>query len=199
MAWQIRGKIVEACSCRMSCRCTLGPAEPDQGWCSAVQSISIEQGNSDGVDLSGSRVAVGLQLPGDFFGGVELARLYIDDSASADQRRELEAIFQGEKGGVWAGLKDAIGRWLPTKVTVIKVDSGDNPAFSIAGFGGTTLTRLKTSDGRQTTIENAPVAEAFAIDVIELASAEKTRWADPDMRSWEGLGFGAVEAFNWSG
>jgi len=199
MAWQISGKIVEACSCKMSCRCILGPAEPDQGWCSAMQSISIEQGQSEGVDLSGARAAVGLQLPGDFFGGIELARFYVDESASADQRRELESIFHGEKGGVWAGLKDAIGSWLPTKVTSITINSGDNPAFSIAGVGSTTLTRLKTSDGRQTTVENAPVAEAFALDTIELASAERTRWADPDMRAWEGLGFGAVEAFNWSG
>lgn len=199
MAWQLSGKIVEACSCKMVCRCTLGPTEPDQGWCSAMQSILIERGHSDGVDLGGTRAAVGLQLPGDFFGGVELARLYIDESATADQRRELEAIFHGGKGGVWAGLKDAISSWLPTTITAIKIDSGENPAFSIAGVGGTTLTRLKTSDGRQTTLENAPVAEAFALDTIELASAERTRWADPDMRTWEGLGFGAVEAFNWSG
>lgn len=199
MAWQMSGNIVEACSCKMVCRCTLGPAEPDQGWCSAMQSILIERGNSDGVDLSGTRAAIGLQLPGDFFGGVDVARLYVDESATPDQRRELESIFHGEKGGVWAGLKDAIGSWLPTTITAIKIDAGENPAFSIAGVGGTTLARLKTSDGRQAALKNAPVAEAFAIDTIELASAEKTRWTDPDMRAWDSLGFGAVESFNWSG
>jgi len=199
MAWQLKGKIVEACSCKMSCRCLLGPAEPDQGWCSALQSVSIEQGISNGVDLSGTRAAIGLQLPGDFFGGVELARLYLDDAASPDQRRELEAIFKGEKGGVWEGLKDAIGKWLPTQVTSVRIDTGESPSFSIGGVGATSLTRMKTSDGRQATINNAPVAEAFQIDVVELATAEKSRWKDPDMREWENWGFGAVEAFNWSG
>jgi len=199
MSWQLKGKIVGACSCKMSCRCLLGPAEPDQGWCSDLQSISIEQGSSEGVDLGGTRAAVGLQLPGDFFGGVELARLYLDESTSDSQRTELEAIFKGERGGVWAGLKDAIGRWLPTTVTSVQIDTGDSPSFSVGGVGGTTLTRLKTSDGRQATINNAPVAEGFAIDVVELAQAEKSLWKDPEMREWENWGFGRVEAFNWSG
>lgn len=198
MSWKLKGKIVEACSCKMSCRCLLGPAEPDQGWCSALQAVMIDEGNSDGVDMSGTRVAIGFQLPGDFFGGIELARLYVEESVTSDQRREIEAIITGEKGGVWGGLKEAIGRWLPTSVTSVRIDAGDQPSFSVGGVGGTKLTRLKTSDGRQATIHNAPVAEAFQIDVVELASADKTLWKDPDMREWETAGFGAVEAFNWS-
>ncbi len=197
MAWQMSGKLVEACSCKMMCRCLLGPTEPDQGWCSAMQSIEIVRGSSDGVDLSGTRLAIGMQLPGDFFGGVDLARLYIDEGASAGQRLELEAIFTGKKGGVWEALRDVIKKWLPTQVTSVKINSGDNPSFSIAGVGGTTLQRLKTEDGHQAVLTNAPVAAAFQIDSIELASAERTRWADPDMREWETAGFGAVEPFSW--
>ncbi len=38
------------------------------------------------------------------FDGDGTARLYIDDGASAEQCRELEAIFQAKKGGPWAIL-----------------------------------------------------------------------------------------------
>ena len=41
------------------------------------------------------------------FGGQGTARLYLDDQASPDQRRELEAVFSGQKGGLWKGS------WVP--------------------------------------------------------------------------------------
>ena len=199
MAWRMTGKIVEACSCKMVCRCTLGPAEPDMGWCSAGQLMLIERGNSDGVDLSGTKAALALQLPGDFLGGVELARLYIDEATSSDQRRELEAIFTGQKGGVWGGLRDAIARWLPTQVASIEIEAGEKPSFRVGRIAEGRLERLKTEQGRQATLENAPVAAAFGVETLELARSDGARWEDPDLRHWQAGGFGAVEAFDWSG
>src|SRR3990172_7845518 len=108
MAWKMTGLTMEACSCKMMCRCTLGPTEPDQGWCSAALVIDVQRGNSDGVDLGGRKVAAALDFPGDFFGGNATGRLYIDDGAGAEQRRELEAIFMGKKGGPWEAMNAAI-------------------------------------------------------------------------------------------
>ena len=198
MAWQIEGTTVEACSCKMVCRCTLGPAEPDQGWCSAAQVMRIEQGSSDGVDLSGAKAALAFQLPGDFFGGIDVARLYVDEGASEKQRRELEAIFTGERGGVWATMKDAMGKWLPTKVVRIEVESGEKPSFMVGDVGVGTFERLKTEAGKQAKLVDAPVMAAFEVDMVELARADGSRWSDPEMRRWESLGFGGVDYFNWS-
>jgi hypothetical protein len=41
--------------------------------------------------------------------------------------------------------------------------------------------------------ENYGVAEVF-----DLARADGSRWSDPDMRTWESLGFGQLTSFNWS-
>ena len=52
MAWHMTGQLIEACSCKSACPCTLGPAEPDQGWCSGALTFAIQQGESDGVGLA---------------------------------------------------------------------------------------------------------------------------------------------------
>src|SRR5438128_8908955 len=115
MPWRISGQLHEFCSCDMFCPCWLGPAEPDQGWCSGFWAFDIQEGSSDGVNLGGARVGWVVDLPGDFAGGNGTARLYIDEATTTDQRRELEAIFSGQKGGHWGALMDAVvTKWVPS-------------------------------------------------------------------------------------
>lgn len=199
MGYQIRAQSVESCSCKMACRCQLGPAEPDQGWCSAALGFQILAGESEGVDLSGVKVVLVGDLPGDFLGGIDLARLYVDEAASEAQRREIEAVFHGERGGTWAGVKEMIREWLPTQVAAVTFTDGKGPSVTVEGVGQTTLQPLVTESGKRTVLENPPVGEAFGEERIELALASGTRWADPDMRSWESLGFGGESIAEWSG
>jgi Protein of unknown function (DUF1326) len=102
MAWQLTGQIHEACSCKLLCPCWLGPEiEPDQGWCGGMILFDIQQGHSDGVDLSGCKAVFFGEWPGNFWAGQGTARLIIDEATTADQRRELEAILSGQKGDRW--------------------------------------------------------------------------------------------------
>ena len=62
MAWNLSGQFIEACSCNVMCPCWFGVKElmvMDQGWCATTQLYQIDQGNSDGVDLSGRVVILG--------------------------------------------------------------------------------------------------------------------------------------------
>ena len=198
MSWQLKGTWVEACSCKMNCRCILGPTEPDQGWCNGAWVLQIDRGNSDGLDLSGVNVAIHVQLPGDFVSGVEAARLYLDEATTPDQRRELEAIFTGDKGGVWENLQAFIGKWLPPMVTTIKIDAGDPPSYAIGDFGIGKFERLKTESGKQAKVIDPPVPALLGIATMELARADGSSWSDPEMRQWQSLGYGVVAPFNWS-
>src|SRR3990172_8260395 len=139
MGWKMTGQLLEACSCKMFCPCVLGPAEPDQGWCSGTLAFDIQQGSSDGVDLAGCKAAVVFDLPGDFASGNMTARLYLDSGASEDQRRALEAIFTGKKGGNWEAMSAAIVKWVPTKVASISITTGDKPSVTVGAFGKVTL------------------------------------------------------------
>ena len=129
MAWQLSGRSMELCSCKMLCPCWLGPeGVPDQGWCGGALGFDIERGSSDGVDLSGTRVAFAAEWPGNFFDGKGTARLYISEAANAAQRHELEVIFSGKKGGLFEGLWGAvISNWLPTETTAVEIGWGDSP------------------------------------------------------------------------
>ena len=197
MAWTLKGTWYESCSCKMVCPCNLGPAEPDQGWCSGLLGFSIDSGASDGVDLGGTKLVLHAELPGDFTGGIDKARLYLDEAAPEAQRRELEAIFQGKRGGVWEGVAGMIGEFLPSTTTRIEVTGGDNPRVSVEGVGDIALQRVKDEAGKQAVLVNAPLSAGFAVDTLELATATG-RISDPDLRAWETLGNGAAVPFDWS-
>src|SRR2546425_4428121 len=197
MAWRMTGQLLESCSCKMLCRCTLGPAEPDQGWCSGALLFDIRQGNADGVSLSGCKVVLAVDLPGDFLSGNGTARLYIDESAGADQRRELEAIFTGKKGGAFGALNNLITKWLPVQVVRMEIAT-DNTSAKIGTVGQLTLQPVKTEDGRQATLQNAPVLVGFGVERSDLARGDGSQWSDPQMRGWQSGGHRALTALTFS-
>jgi hypothetical protein len=197
MAWHMTGQLIEACSCKAACPCVLGPAEPDQGWCSGALTFVIQEGESEGVDLRGRKVLWLVDLPKDFASGHGTVRIYIDDGASARQRQELEAIFTGKKGGPGAVLGSLVTNWLPTETASIVVDAGDNPSITIGAIGHVKLQRIKDEGGRATKLLNAPVLGAIQVDTADLARSDGSRFADPQMRRWEAGGHGNLSPFSW--
>src|SRR5207253_2667680 len=110
-----------------------------------------------------------------------------------------DAIFHGDKGGLWGGLKEAIKEWLPTTVAAISFTDGDAPGAKLEGIGELVLQPIKTEDGKPAKIVNAPTLAAFNMTTEDLAFATGTKFSDPDMRSWESLGHGGTTVVEWSG
>ncbi|HUR17494.1 MAG TPA: DUF1326 domain-containing protein [Acidimicrobiales bacterium] len=127
MAWTLKGTWYESCSCELFCPCNLGPAKPTQEWCSGLFAFAVDSGESNGVDLGGTRFALHAELPGDFFGGIDRALIYLNESTSSEQQGELEAIVQGKRGGVWEGIAGMIREFLPSKTTKVEVTGGESP------------------------------------------------------------------------
>lgn len=197
MAWQLDGRLIEACSCKMACPCQLGPAEPDQGWCSGAFTFSIENGQSDGVDLAGRTVVWLIDLPKDFASGDGTARLYVDDRADGSQRRELEAIFSGDRGGPGAVLGSLVSNWLPTETAPIEIGGGDSPSIRIGSAGNVTLEPIRDQGGRTASVHNAPVLGLIEIGRADLARSDGSRFAAPQMRAWDAGGHGSISPFSW--
>jgi hypothetical protein len=183
----------------MLCPCWLGPdGKPDQGWCGGAFAFDIQRGSSDGVDLSGTNVALAFAWPGNFFAGNGTARCYVGDDANANQRRELEAIFTGKKGGLLEPLWQAVVKdWLPTEVTPVKFGWGDSPTLTVGKVAQVTLTPVKDQAGRRAKVEGAPAQAAFRLASMDVASSKGSRWADPKLREWQGDS-GTLHQFNWS-
>ena len=195
MAWNMSGQMLETCSCQQTCPCNFGPAHPDMGWCSGIIGLDIQQGSSDGVSLAGTKAILDFDLPHDFVGGNATARVWIDDRANTDQRRELEAIVLGKKGGVFAALTAVVSKRLPTQFARIEVKSGDKGSISVGNIGMIHLAKIKDEHGNQAKLENAPTTRAFA-QTLELAYGHGSHWADPEMRRWVSGGAGSASPFN---
>lgn len=200
MAWNISGTMIEFCSCKAMCPCWLGPdTQPDQGWCASALVYEIARGTVDGLDVGGCRAAFTAEWPGNFFGGQGKARLYVDANASPEQRRALEAVFGGKKGGLFEGLLGAVvSTWLPAKTVAIDIQRGDTISVSLGEFGKATLTPFKDQAGKTATVQGTAAQGAFQSASMQLASAKGTRWSDPELRRWEGDS-GTIHAVNWSG
>jgi hypothetical protein len=199
MAWTLNVKLLESCSCAAMCPCLLGPAKPDQGWCSGVFGLDITEGNSDGIDLSGAKVVMHFELPGDFLSGIDKAKLYLDPSLSDAQRAELDAIFHGEKGGMWAGVRGMIKEWLPSTVAPIAFSDSGSPGLKVEGIGQVGLQPILSDEGGSPTkIVDSPVARAFGMSYENLAFSQGTKFSDPDLRTWESLGAGGTSEVVWS-
>lgn len=199
MPWQVAGRSMELCSCKMFCPCWLGPeGEPDEGWCSSAFGFDVRQGNADGVDLAGTRVVLIADWPGNFFGGGGKARLYIDEAADEEQRRELEGVFGGKKGGHLQALWDAvIDDWLPAQAAKVDIGWGEKPFVAVDGVGQATLQPLTDGAGRSTTVTGAVAQVGLQIESMNLASSKGSQWSDSELRRWQGND-GVLYEFDWS-
>jgi len=204
MAWNLTAEFTETCSCNMLCPCWYGVQElmvMDQGWCASAWLLRVQQGSADGVDLSGRAVAIALDFPGPtLYDGNGTARLYIDDAAGADHCRELEAIFQGTKGGPMEILAGLVTKWLPAKVAKIDFqEKGGTLTATVDGFGQMKSQRLTNEAGQPTTMQNTGFTTALQFDnqAAQLAPSSGTHWSDPDMPRQFETKSGAVAKFTW--
>jgi len=204
MAWNLTSEFTETCSCNMLCPCWYGVQElmiMDQGWCASAWLLRVQQGSADGVDLSGRTVALALDFPGPtLYDGNGTARLYIDDAASAEHCRELEAIFQGTKGGPMEILAGLVTKWLPTQVAKIDFqEKGGTLTATVDGFGQMKSQRLTNEAGQPTTMQNTGFTTAlqFENQAAQLAPSSGTHWSDPDMPRQFETKSGAVAKFTW--
>jgi len=139
------------------------------------------------------------EWPANFFLGGGKARLYIGQTATEDQRRELEAIFSGKKSGhlevLWGAVID---EWLPAKVASVAISWGEKPTLSVNGIGQATMQPISNGAGKLTIVSGAMSQAGLQIDSMNLASSDGSQWSDPDFRSWKGSS-GNIHEFDWSG
>ena len=202
MAWRLTGELIETCSCNMFCPCWFAVQElmiMDQGWCGGAIAFRTRSGDSNGITLGGRTIVFAVDFPGPtMFDGNATARLYVDDAASADQRRELEAICSGQKGGVMAAIAPLVAKWLPARSAKIDVaDNGDAITVTVGDAGRVESRRLRDPQGHGFTLQGGGFVSGFGMEKVDLASSG-SHWTDPDLRQFTTKS-GARGAFSWSG
>ena len=197
MAWRITGTDLGPCSCDIGCPCILGATEGDRGWCSAVRLYDIQSGDIDGVDVSGTKVALVADWPSGFLAGNGTGRLYFDPGVSQEQREALETLITGQRGGVFEVIGALVPNFLPSgeAAITIQVDEEGTTQAAVGDIGVVVVRPLRGPQGDFTRLLHG--AAAFRDDII-LADGTGTYFRAPELREWESGGHGERVDFDWS-
>lgn len=106
--YNLDGTLLEACSCNGPCPCWVGD-DPDGGRCDAFVAYHVDRGRINSVDVSGLSLVQLNQIPGNVLAGNWRQVVYINDTASPEQRQALVDAFTGKMGGPLADLAQLIG------------------------------------------------------------------------------------------
>jgi hypothetical protein len=120
MSWNLRGNYVETCSCELMCPCNLSF---DHGatydFCRVTLVFEIEEGDVEGTDIGGVKVAAIADTPKVMTDGNWRLGMFVDEDASDEQVEKLVQVFSGQLGGPMAGLAPLVGEMLgPERVKI---------------------------------------------------------------------------------
>jgi hypothetical protein len=122
MSWSMTGEYVETCSCELMCPCNLSL---DHGatydFCRVTLVFDIREGEIDGTDVAGLKVAAIADTPKVMTEGNWKLGVFVDDQASDEQADKLVQVFGGQLGGPMAALAPLIGEMLGVERAPIEV------------------------------------------------------------------------------
>lgn len=154
--YQLKGTLLEACSCGVLCPCWIGE-DPDLGQCWAANAYHFDTGTIAGVDVSGLNLVNVVHIPGNVLtpGSWRLV-MFVDDKASDEQKDVMVRLFKGELGGPIADLAGLIGEVVAVESAAIthKVVEG-NGTLRIEGVLDAEMSPYRGADGTVTTLRDS--------------------------------------------
>ena len=122
MSWHLKGSYVETCSCELMCPCNMSF---DHGatydYCRVTLVFNIREGEIDGTDVGGLKVAAIADTPKVMTDGNWKLGMFIDENATDEQADKLGAVFSGQMGGPMAALGPLVGEVLGVERAPIEV------------------------------------------------------------------------------
>ena len=180
-SWRMRGSVMEACSCEVTCPCNFG-GDPTELPCNAILGLSIQEGNYGSTRLDNLNVVFILSFPGNPFDGNWTIGTYIDQRANQDQVNALGTIFSGQAGGWFAAVSGLITNPLPPKQVPINFEESDgNARITVPGLlevGGEAVPN--PMGGNLDTKVNS-LAVPFYTGDVSVRRASMLKLSDPDL------------------
>ncbi|HEY1565055.1 MAG TPA: DUF1326 domain-containing protein [Gaiellaceae bacterium] len=122
MSWRIAGSYFETCSCDVVCPCTASLSfGATNDYCRVVLVFNIKDGEVEGVDVSGLKVAAVADTPRVMTDGNWRLGVFMDAAASEEQAEKLGGVFSGALGGPMEALGPLIGENLGVQRAPIEV------------------------------------------------------------------------------
>ncbi len=181
--WKITGQLEEACSCDAACPCWFG-SKPTKMTCGGGQVLFIQKGNYGKVKLGGIAIAAIGQSPEgqtmmESFGNWNFAYNYIDEKATPEQRKALEAI--AAKVLTPGASKKTETRYVPIKRKI----EGTNHEITLGQYGTFRGHLVEGGMGGAPKIANPPGADPLHHEYSQ-GRTSKMMYTDADQNwAWE--------------
>lgn len=181
--WKITGQLEEACSCDAACPCWFN-SKPTKMTCSGGQVLFIQKGNYGKVKLDGLAIANMSQSPEGktmmgSFGDWNFSYNYIDEKATPEQRKALEAIAA-------TVLVPGASKKTETRYVAItrKID-GKNHQISLGQYGSFHGHLVEGGLGGSPKVVNPPGADPIHHEYSQ-GQTSKMTYSDADQNwSWD--------------
>jgi hypothetical protein len=122
MSWNLKGSYVETCSCELMCPCNLSFTNAaTYDFCRATLVFNIREGQVEGTDIGGLKVAAIADTPKVMIEGNWRLGVFIDEDATDEQAERLTQVFTGQLGGPMAALAPLVGELLGVERARIEV------------------------------------------------------------------------------
>jgi hypothetical protein len=113
VSWSLKGSYFETCSCDLMCPCNMSfDHGATNDYCRVTLVFNIKEGEIEGTDVSGLKVAAIADSPKVMTEGNWRLGLFVDDRASDEQMEKLTGVFGGQKGGPMETVVPLVGEML---------------------------------------------------------------------------------------
>ena len=198
MAWHLSGMYYENCSCTATCPCTWSnmqfPATNER--CNATLAFTIDDGDIDGVDVSGHTFVLMVDSPPLMSDGGWNVGVIVDDGASAEQVEAIGAVVSGSLGGPPAALGPLLGNFLGIEQMAVSITT-DNGEHTVT-FGDSSYT------GRPHVHDSGEVVSLTGVDTHPAGPVLAMAPVSTSSISAMGISFGGeglsgfANPFNWA-
>jgi hypothetical protein len=164
MAYQVKGRLLEVCTCNTLCPCWVGE-DPDGGTCEGCLAWHVDSGTINGLDVTGRTIVAMVHIPGNILKGNWKAVLFVDDGSTPQQQEAMLNVWSGKLGGPIADMAKLIGEVLAVERAPIQFDVqgvkgslriGSGIEAELQPFMGSTGQPTALHDSIFTTIPGSP-------------------------------------------
>jgi hypothetical protein len=154
LLYDLKGTLLEVCSCNVLCPCWIGE-DPDGGTCDAIVAYHFDSGSIQGTDVSGLSLVNVVKIPGNILAGNWKVAMFVNESATDDQKDALIAAYSGQLGGPLADLAGLIGEVVDIRRARITHEIHDGAGtLRIDDFVNAEMAPYRGPDGSVTTLQN---------------------------------------------
>ncbi len=155
VAYDLKGTLLEACSCGVLCPCWIGE-DPDGGSCDGLIAYHFDRGTIRGVDVAGLSIVNVAKIPGNVLAGNWKVAMLVSDTATDEQLEAIVAAYSGQLGGPLADLAGLVGEVVEVRRVPITHEVVDGRGTLIVeGIVGAEMAPYTSADGTTTTLRDS--------------------------------------------